>query len=161
MQSLVGFRVFTTRCLATLAITVLCACGTSSPPIPDLICRMSTGAAEACSEVPTLAEAKIQLLESGTFELTGRYQACYRLEDVRIEGTFEAFPHENGVDLELLARRSSGGDPQAQRLERTIGLINLNTETWAGRFTDTTALIRSRGQIKDSVPSLQMSCSKI
>lgn len=121
---------------------------------------MSLETAQDCTAFPSLAEAKVKLSETGTFELTGRYDACYRIEDVRIEGTFEAFPHENGVDLELLARRSFGGDPQAQQLERTIGLINLNTETLAGRFTDTTALIRSRGQIKGSVPSLQMSCSK-
>ena len=163
MHSFKYFRLLTSRGLAAMAaLAAAGACTTAPSPIPDLLCRVTVESAvpEDCTGVPSLADAELRLSKNGTFELTGRYEACYQVEDVRIEGTFQAAPHDNGVDLELLAKRTFGGDPEALKLERTIGLINLDTQTLKARFTDTAALIRSRGQMMGSAPSVLMLCSK-
>ena len=157
------FCLFTASGLAAMAaIFATSAYATAPSPIPDMICRV-TVEAEApkdCTGVLSLVDAVLRLSKNGTFELTGRYEACYQVEDVRIEGTFQAAPHDNGVDLELLAKRTFGGDPEALKLDRTIGLINLDIQTLKARFTDTAALIRSRGQMMGSAPSVPMVCSK-
>ena len=157
------FRLLTASGPAAMtAIFAASACATAPSPVPDLICRVTVEAEvpKECTGVPSLVDAELRLSKNGTFELNGHYEACYQVEDVRIEGTFQAAPHDNGVDLELLAKRTFGGDPEALHLERTIGLINLDIQTLKARFTDTAALIRSRGQMMGSAPSVPMVCSK-
>lgn len=136
-------------------------CSADEHAIPDLSCEIRPVVGKDCTEVPSLVEGRIELHSKGTFNLDARYEACYRQEDADLEGTFLASSHENGVDLELLADRSSGGDPEAAQFSRTVGLINLNSETLEGRFTDTAMLIRGRGQVIGPAPVLEMLCSKI
>ena len=157
------FCLFTASGPAAMAVIFATSAYATAPsPIPDLICRVTVEAEvpKECTGVPSLVEAELSLSKNGTFELNGRYEACHHAEDVRIEGTFQAAPHDNGVDFELLARRTVGGDPETTNLHRTIGLINLDLQTMKARFTDTAALIRSRGQMKGSAPSVLMVCSK-
>ncbi len=147
---------------AMAAIFATSAYATAPSPIPDMICRVTVEAevAKDCTGVPSLVDGELRLSKNGTFELTGHYDACYQVEDVVTEGTFQAALHDNGVDLELLAKRTFGGGPEALKLDRTIGLINLDMQTLKARFTDTAALIRSRGQMMGSAPSVPMVCSK-
>ncbi len=143
-------------------ILVVAGCATAPPVIPDLLCIAKAGAESSadCTGVPTLLGGELRLSRRGTFQLTGHYAACFQVEDLRIDGTFHAVPHDGGVDLELLAKRTRGGAPEARKLQRTIGLVNLDTKTLQARFTDTAALIRSRGQMKGAAPSVAMACSK-
>ena len=153
----------TLRGLWILAMaSILSGCATAPAAIPDLVCEVAPGVEKTgdCSGIPTLLGGKLRLSKRGTFELTGHYDGCYQIEEVRIVGTFQAAPHEGGVDLELLARRTEGGDPEARKLPRTIGLVNLDTRTLEARFTDTAALIRSHGQMPGPAPSVAMTCSK-
>ena len=157
------FRLFTPSGPAAMAaISAASACSAAPSAIPDLICRVTVEAevAKDCTGVLSLVDAELRLSKNGTFELAGHYEACYQVEDVVTEGTFQAALHDNGVDLELLAKGTFGGDPEALKLDRTIGLINLDIQTMKARFTDTAALIRSRGQMKGSAPSVPMVCSK-
>jgi len=110
--------------------------------------------------VPTLVDGELQLLADGTFELDGRYNACYQVEDIRFSGTYLSQPHENGMDLELLATRTRETGSDVQQITRTIGLVNLNSKTLQARFTDTAAVIRSRGQLTEPAPNVQMTCAR-
>ncbi len=92
--------------------------------------------------------------------MKARYEACYRVEEIEMEGEFQASPHVSGVNLELLAERVSAGDRDTEQFSRTIGTISLDPRTWDGRFTDTAMTIRSRGSAGDAPPVLAMSCSK-
>jgi hypothetical protein len=108
--------------------------------------------------VPTLVDGELHLLADGKFELNGRYDACYQVENIRISGTYLSAPHESGVDIELLATRTQKTGSAAQDIARTIGLVNLDNETLQARFTDTAAVIRSRGQLAEPAPSVNMTC---
>lgn len=161
MPVLVQLSYSTCRCLIVLtALATVGSCTTSPPRQPDLVCQVASVKenARGCMSVPTLVDGELQLLADGTFELNGRYDACYQVEDIRISGTYQSVQHASGVDFELLATRTQIPDRDAQDIARTIGLVNLDSQTLQARFTDTAAVIRSRGQLAESPPSVNMTC---
>ena len=135
-----------------------CACTQVTAPFLPLVCEVGIVPVKGCSGVPSIERAQLNLETSGRFTLVGHYAACHQVEDVQIAGTYEVFLHDNGADVELLATVSTSGSV-IQNQARTIGLINLDTQTLEGRFTDTAALIRSRGQL-ELAPALPMQCRK-
>jgi hypothetical protein len=147
-----------TGMLICMALWFVCACTQVTAPFLPLICEVGLEAVKDCSGVHAIERAELNLETSGHFTLVGHYAACHQVEDVQIAGTYEVFLHDNGADVELLATTSTGGFV-IQNQPRTIGLINLDTKTLEGRFTDTAALIRSRGQLKIA-PALPMQCRK-
>ena len=143
-------------------LLVACAflgCARNEGVIPDLACEIDRDSASDCTPVPSLVTAHLDLFSGGTFKLVARYEACYRLEEIEMEGKFQASPHVSGVDLELLAEKVSGEDPDSANFSRTVGTISLDPNTWDGRFTDTAMTIRSRGSVGSAPPVLAMSCS--
>lgn len=111
-----------------------------------------------CSTVPSLSEGVLTLSADGRFSLNGRYDACYQVEDITFSGTYVADPHESGMDLELLATHQQTDEQRTQPLSRTIGMVNVDTQSLKARFTDTAAVIRSRGQLSTVAPSVEMNC---
>jgi hypothetical protein len=147
------------------AIALLVACGFlgcagDEGLIPDLACEIDREPTSHCTAVPSLVTAHLDLFSGGTFKLVARYEACYRLEEIEMEGKFKASPHVSGVDLELLAEKVSREYPDSEQFSRTVGTISLDPKTWDGRFTDTAMTIRSRGSVGSAPPVLAMSCSK-
>jgi hypothetical protein len=126
----------------------------------DLVCTVDKHAQadRDCSTVPSLSEGVLTLNADGSFDLRGRYEACYQVEDINLSGTYLADAHENGVDLELNATKQQSNGERAHKLSRTIGLVNLDTQSLKARFTDTAAVIRSRGQLPTVAPNVEMIC---
>lgn len=146
------------RAFAGGAVLLVCACSKVTPPFLPLVCEVGLEPVTDCAGVATIERAELFLETSGRFKLIARYAACHAAEDTEIAGSFQTFAHANGADIELLAKSSSGGSAMGEQ-PRTIGLINLDTQSLKGRFTDTAAVIRSRGQV-NSAPMLDMQCRK-
>lgn len=145
---------------ALLVAGTFLSCARDEGLIPDLACEIDRDSAGDCTPVPSLVTAHLDLFSGGTFKLVARYESCYRLEKIEMDGKYQASPHVSGVDLELLAETVSSGDPDSAKFSRTVGTISLDPKTWDGRFTDTAMTIRSRGSVGYAPPVLAMSCSK-
>ena len=155
------FTQFKYQRLTALTMAMLVsACATALPTGVELVCTVDERARSNrdCSSVPSLSGGVLTLGADGSFNLIGRYDACYQIEDVTFSGTYVSDAHETGMDLELLAAFEQTRGEDTQPLSRTIGLVNVDTQSLKARFTDTAAVIRSRGQLSTVAPSVEMNC---
>lgn len=156
-------NLFKYKRLTALAVAMLgSACATALPTGVDLVCTVDKQAQinRDCSSVPSLAEGVLTLSANGRFKLEGRYEACYHIENIQFSGTYISDIHAAGIDYELLSANELKNNQRTQSLSRTIGLLNLDTRSFEARFTDTAAVIRSRGQLSTVAPSVEMNCIK-
>ena len=154
-------KIYPTLPLALAASTLfLSACQQTPYPFGKLHCKLNLETPPKCPEVPVLETGTLEISPRGRFELAGRYNACFHIEDVHITGRTKLYKLHNGHALELLGTRFEKTDGSLDEFPRTIGFIHLDDDSLQGRFVDLWAMIRSHGQSRQKVLHTNLRCSQ-
>lgn len=144
--------------LLALFLLLMGGCKSENHPFGNLNCQLTTTGSKQCPDVPTLEKGKLTISAKGHFELNGRYDACFHIEDVSIKGRTKLYKLHNGYALELLGTQFQKTDGSRDDFPRTIGFVHLNEKSMTGRFIDLWAVIRGQGQNRPEMINSHLQC---
>lgn len=126
--------------------------------VKDMTCKITIKDTKSCTGTPTLQHGVLKISKDGSFEIRGRYDACFFFEDVTITGKSKVNVFHNGVSFELLATNTIRGDTASDHFPRTLGFVSFNKDTLEGHLIDISAVIRSRGRSTKDIVAAKIYC---